>query len=173
MLHYLFVLFNFTKMFKLYNTGGFLVLVITYYTYYTYRENHGAVTEMLQQTKAKVESQRKDLEEERKLGGQLKTVLREAAIALKEALRVTVNINAIIGANTEKKILTVFWIQEVPEKGNSEVPVIVRRHQMMQKLLAVLETAVAVGEAPALVEFMPAMGCSHQSTKSPNIKRYK
>nr|XP_055056676.1 cilia- and flagella-associated protein 157-like isoform X2 [Misgurnus anguillicaudatus] len=107
------------------------------------RQNHAAVTEMLQQTKAEVESQRKDLEEERRLGGQLKTVLREAAIALKEALR------------------------EVPEKDDSEVSAIVRRHQMMQSLLAVLETAVAVGEGPALVEFIPAMG----STKSPNVER--
>ncbi|XP_065140425.1 cilia- and flagella-associated protein 157 isoform X2 [Paramisgurnus dabryanus] len=107
------------------------------------RQNHVAVTEMLQQTKAEVESQRKDLEEERRLGGQLKTVLRKAAIALKEALR------------------------EVPEKDDSEVSVIVRRHQMMQSLLAVLETAAAVGEGPALVEFIPAMG----STKSPNIER--
>nr|XP_055056674.1 cilia- and flagella-associated protein 157-like isoform X2 [Misgurnus anguillicaudatus] len=107
------------------------------------RQNQAAVTEMLQQTKAEVESQRKDLEEERRLGGQLKTVLREAAIALKEALR------------------------EVPEKDDSEVSAIVRRHQMMQSLLAVLETAVAVGEGPALVEFIPAMG----STKSPNVER--
>lgn len=60
---------------------------------YTSRQNHATLTEELHQTKADVKRQRKDLEEERRLCGQLKMLLREAAVALKEALRVTDKIN--------------------------------------------------------------------------------
>ncbi|KAI7812454.1 hypothetical protein IRJ41_002077 [Triplophysa rosa] len=108
------------------------------------RQNHATLTEELQQTKADVKRQRKDLEEERRLCGQLKKLLREAAVALKEALR------------------------EVPENEDSEVRVIIRRNQMVEKLLAVLDTAAAVGEGPALVDFVP---CGDQPTKSQNIQK--
>ncbi|XP_056601098.1 cilia- and flagella-associated protein 157 [Triplophysa dalaica] len=108
------------------------------------RQNHATLTEELHQTKADVKIQIKDLEEETRLCGQLKMLLREAAEALKEALR------------------------EVPENEDSEVQVIMQRNQMVEKLLAVLDTAAAVGEGPSLVDFMP---CGDQPTKSQNIKR--
>lgn len=51
---------------------------------------------MLNQTKAEVMRQREELEEENTLRKELKRVLEEAAVALKEALRVRVNINRSI-----------------------------------------------------------------------------
>lgn len=58
----------------------------------TYRKKHATVIEVLNKTKAEAKTHRKELEEERMLRGQIKTVLEEAAVALKEALRVRVNI---------------------------------------------------------------------------------
>lgn len=67
-----------------------------YYHHCTYRKKHATVIEVLNQTKAEAKRQRKELEEERMLRKQLKTVLEEAAVALKETLRVRVNINRSI-----------------------------------------------------------------------------
>lgn len=58
----------------------------------TYRKKHATVIEVLNQTKAEAKTHRRELEEERTLTGQIKTVLEEAAIALKEALTVRVNV---------------------------------------------------------------------------------
>lgn len=57
----------------------------------TYRKKHATVREVLNKTKAEAKTHRKELEEKRMLRGQIKTVLEEAAVALKEALRVRVN----------------------------------------------------------------------------------
>lgn len=44
---------------------------------------------------------------------------------------------------------------------------------MMQKLLAVLDSAAALGNGPALTEFVPEVTCSHDLKKPSDIKRYK
>lgn len=102
---------------------------------------------------------------------QLKTVLEEAAVALKEVLRVRVNINRSI----------IIWcysqvnkqqLQEVPKEEDSELKITVRRNQMMQKLLAVLDSAAALGNGPALTDFMPEVTCTHDLKKASGIKRY-
>ncbi|RXN22651.1 cilia- and flagella-associated [Labeo rohita] len=95
------------------------------------RKKHATVIEVLNQTKAEVMRQREELEEENTLRKELKRVLEEAAVALKEALR------------------------EVPKEEDSELKITVRRNQMMQKLLAVLDSAAALGNGPALTEFVP------------------
>uniref|UniRef100_A0A8C1HTD7 Cilia- and flagella-associated protein 157 n=2 Tax=Cyprinus carpio TaxID=7962 RepID=A0A8C1HTD7_CYPCA len=94
-------------------------------------DKHATVIEVLNQTKAEAKRQRKELEEERMLRKQLKTVLEEAAVALKETLR------------------------EVPKAEDSELKITVRRNQMMQKLQAVLDSAAALGNGPALTDFIP------------------
>ncbi|KAG1957171.1 cilia- and flagella-associated protein [Pimephales promelas] len=92
------------------------------------RKKHATLIEELNQTKAEAKTHRREFEEERTLRGQINTVLEEAAIALKEALT------------------------EVPKEQDSELKVIVRRNQMMQKLLAVLDSAAALGKGPVLTE---------------------
>ncbi|XP_051971546.1 cilia- and flagella-associated protein 157-like isoform X1 [Xyrauchen texanus] len=111
------------------------------------RQNHAIDTDVLEQTKTEVKRQRKELEEEKTLRGQLKTVLEEAAIALKEVL------------------------MEVPKEVDSELEIIVRRNQMTQKLLAVLDSAAALGKGPALTDFMPEMACNHKPKIATDIKR--
>ncbi|KAK2911657.1 hypothetical protein QQF64_027470 [Cirrhinus molitorella] len=111
------------------------------------RKKYATVIEVLNQTKGEVKRQRKELEEERMLRKQLKTVLEEAAVALKEVLR------------------------EVPKEEDSELKITVRRNQMMQKLLAVLDNAAALGNGPALTEFLPEVTCSHDLKKTSDIKR--
>ncbi|XP_016130990.1 cilia- and flagella-associated protein 157 isoform X1 [Sinocyclocheilus grahami] len=111
------------------------------------RKKHATDIEVLNQTKAEAKRQRKELEEERTLRKQLKTVLEEATVALKEALR------------------------EIPKEEDSELKITVRRNQMMQKLLAVLDSAAALGNGPALTEFLPEVTCSHDLKKPSDIKR--
>ncbi|KAI2664366.1 Cilia- and flagella-associated protein 157 [Labeo rohita] len=111
------------------------------------RKKHATVIEVLNQTKAEVMRQREELEEENTLRKELKRVLEEAAVALKEALR------------------------EVPKEEDSELKITVRRNQMMQKLLAVLDSAAALGNGPALTEFVPEVTCSHDLKKPSDIKR--
>ncbi|NP_001103638.1 cilia- and flagella-associated protein 157 [Danio rerio] len=112
------------------------------------RKKHAAVTEDLNQTKAEVERQKKELEEESRMRAQINTVLEEAAVALKEALR------------------------DVPEEEDSELKVTVRRSQMMQKLLAVLDGAAALGKGPALTDLMTCRPGALQKT-SPHLSHYK
>ncbi|XP_043094701.1 cilia- and flagella-associated protein 157-like [Puntigrus tetrazona] len=111
------------------------------------RKKHATVTEVLNQTKAETKTQRKELEEERLQGQQLKKVLEEAAAALKEALR------------------------EVPKEEDSLLKVTVRRNQMMQKLLAVLDRAADLGNGLALAEFTPEVTGRHDLKKACDIKR--
>ncbi|XP_048045262.1 cilia- and flagella-associated protein 157 [Megalobrama amblycephala] len=111
------------------------------------RKKHATVKELLNKTKAEAKTHRKELEEERTLREQIKTVLEEAAVALKEALR------------------------EVPKEEDSELKATVRRNQMMQKLLAVLDSAAALGNGPTLTEFMPEVACRHDLKKVSDVKR--
>lgn len=43
---------------------------------------------------------------------------------------------------------------------------------MMQKLLAVLDSAAALGNGPALTDFIPDVTCSHDFKKASDIERY-
>ncbi|TRY94454.1 hypothetical protein DNTS_011374 [Danionella cerebrum] len=81
------------------------------------RQNLETVMEALKQSKAEGVTQSRELVEERLQSGQLKSILEEAASALHEALR------------------------EAPEEEDSMLIVTVRRNQMIQKLLAVLDSA--------------------------------
>ncbi|XP_051541886.1 cilia- and flagella-associated protein 157-like isoform X2 [Myxocyprinus asiaticus] len=63
------------------------------------------------------------------------------------------------------------WLQEVPKEVDSELEIIVRRNQMMQKLLAVLDSAAALGKGPALTDFMPEMASNHKPKIATDIKR--
>ncbi|XP_056314707.1 cilia- and flagella-associated protein 157 [Danio aesculapii] len=112
------------------------------------RKKHAAVTEDLNQAKAEAKRQKKKLEEECRMRAQINTVLEEAAVALKEALR------------------------DVPEEEDSELKVTVRRNQMMQKLLAVLDGAAAFGKGPALTDFMTCRPGELQKS-SPHLSHYK
>lgn len=113
------------------------------------RKKHATVIEELNQTTAEAKRQRKELDEEKMKRKQLKAVLEEAAVALKETLR----------------------LQEVPKEEDSELKITVRRNQMMQKLLDVLDSAAALGNRPALADFMPEVTCSHDLKKASGIKR--
>lgn len=66
-----------------------------------------------------------------------------------------------------------FWLQEVPKEEDSELKATVRRNQMMQKLLAVLDSAAALGNGPTLTEFMPEVTCRRDLKKVSDVKRYK
>lgn len=66
-----------------------------------------------------------------------------------------------------------FWVQEVPKEEDSELKATVRRNQMMQKLLAVLDSAAALGNGPTLTEFMPEGACRHDLKNVSDVKRYK
>uniref|UniRef100_A0A672T2X7 Cilia- and flagella-associated protein 157 n=1 Tax=Sinocyclocheilus grahami TaxID=75366 RepID=A0A672T2X7_SINGR len=85
------------------------------------KKKHATVIEGLNQTKAEAKRQRKELEEEQMLRKQLKTVLEEAAVALKEALR-------------------------VPKEEDSELKI-------------TLDSAAALGNGPALTDFIPEATC--------------
>ncbi|KAG9261822.1 cilia- and flagella-associated protein 157 [Astyanax mexicanus] len=90
------------------------------------RQKHESVLEKFSRKQAEAEGLQKELQEEKIQQERLEMVLQEAASALKEALR------------------------EVPKEEDSEVQVYVRKSQMMQKLLAVLDSAAATGKEPAL-----------------------
>lgn len=61
-------------------------------------------------------------------------------------------------------------LQEVPREQDSEVKALARRGQMLQKLLAVLDSAAALGKGPALSEFLKDTNDVHQL--EPGMARY-
>ncbi|XP_064834112.1 cilia- and flagella-associated protein 157-like [Oncorhynchus masou masou] len=87
------------------------------------------------------------LEEERDVRGQLEAILQAAAFALKQAL------------------------MEVPKEEDSEVKTLVRRNQMMQKLLAVLDSAARLGKGPAMKDFIPEGDSLHEPKTGPGPGR--
>ena len=62
--------------------------------------------------------------------------------------------------------------QEVPKEEDSEVKTLVRRNQMMQKLLAVLDGAARLGRGPAMKDFIPEGEALHELKTGPNLERY-
>ncbi|XP_066512606.1 cilia- and flagella-associated protein 157-like [Hoplias malabaricus] len=120
------------------------------------REEQESIMDKLNQKQAEAEHLKKELQEVNMQREQLETVLQEAAVALKEALT------------------------EVPKEEDSEVLVLVRRNQMMQKLLSVLNSAAAIGKGPALSEFVLTTRPSMQRTsplpplkKTSHLSHYK
>ena len=62
--------------------------------------------------------------------------------------------------------------QEVPKEEDSEVKTLVRRNQMMQKLLAVLDGAARLGRGPTMKDFIPEGEALHELKTAPNLERY-
>ncbi|KAM6965401.1 cilia- and flagella-associated protein 157 [Aplochiton taeniatus] len=113
------------------------------------RHEHTLVLEECGKNRVEADRLATELQEESRLRGQLESVLEEAAFALKEALK------------------------DVPKEKDSEVETIMRRNQMMQKLLAVLDKAAQLGKGPALKDFLlektgpkhgPAVKVIHQQS---------
>ncbi|KAK3514665.1 hypothetical protein QTP70_021587 [Hemibagrus guttatus] len=95
------------------------------------RQEHESAVNDLNQKQAEAARLKTELQEEKTQRGQVETVLQEAAVALKEAVR------------------------EVPKEEDSEVQTLVRRNQMLQKLLAVLDGAAAINKGPTPTHFIP------------------
>ncbi|XP_076853900.1 cilia- and flagella-associated protein 157 isoform X2 [Brachyhypopomus gauderio] len=111
------------------------------------RQEHDLVVEELNRLLAETELLRNELQEEKMQRRRLEEVLQEAAAALTEALR------------------------EVPKEEDSEAHALVRRGHMIQKLLAVLNSAVAIGKGPTLSDFIPSTDHTHKLTKRADIER--
>ncbi|XP_072521372.1 cilia- and flagella-associated protein 157 [Salminus brasiliensis] len=111
------------------------------------RQKLESVLDKLNRKQSEAERLQKELQEEKMQQEQLKAVLQEAALALKKALR------------------------EVPKEEDSEVQAHARRSQMMQKLLAVLDSAAAIGKGPALGDIIPIRDHSHELTPGPGMER--
>ncbi|KAI4880879.1 hypothetical protein NFI96_031452, partial [Prochilodus magdalenae] len=111
------------------------------------RQSHESVMGKFGQKQAEAEGLKKELQKEKMLRGQLETVLQEAAVALKEALR------------------------EVPKEEDSEVQAVVRRSQMMQKLLSVLDSAAAIGKCPVLSDFIHVIDHKDGPTTGQGMER--
>ncbi|CAB1319555.1 unnamed protein product [Coregonus sp. 'balchen'] len=60
---------------------------------------------------------------------------------------------------------------EVPKEEDSEVKTLVRRNQMMQKLLAVLDSAALLGKGPAMKDFIPEGDSLHELKTGPGPGR--
>lgn len=64
------------------------------------------------------------------------------------------------------------WLQEVLKEEDSEVQTLTRRHQMMQRLLAVLDSAAAISKGPAPSHFIPMTEGSHEFITAAGMERY-
>ncbi|XP_046697293.1 cilia- and flagella-associated protein 157 isoform X2 [Silurus meridionalis] len=108
------------------------------------RQDHKSAMDELNQTKVEAARLKTELQEERTQRGYVDTVLQEAAMALKEALKV---------------------VNEVPREEVSEVQTFAMRNQMMQKLMAILDSAEAIskGSKPAPSHFIPTKEDPHES----------
>ncbi|MGH0163829.1 UNVERIFIED_CONTAM: hypothetical protein FKN15_045821 [Acipenser sinensis] len=95
---------------------------------------------------AEAEDLKRCLIAERQSRGQLERVLKEAAFALKEAL--------LEGPSTMKE-------------ADPEIQTHVRRRQMMEKLLSLLDSAALLGVGPALKEFKREAASSHEHRTEP------
>ncbi|KAB5528497.1 hypothetical protein PHYPO_G00140850 [Pangasianodon hypophthalmus] len=111
------------------------------------RQEHESAVEDLNQTQAEAARLKTELQEERTQRGRVETVLQEAAMALKEILR------------------------EVPNEEDSEVQTLDQRNQMMQKLLAVLDSAAAISKGPAPSHFIPTTEDSHEFITAAGMER--
>ncbi|XP_066569209.1 cilia- and flagella-associated protein 157 isoform X2 [Amia ocellicauda] len=114
----------------------------------TLRQELGAVKGDWERERAEAEWLSRELAGERGIRAQLESVLLEAARTLKDALT------------------------EMPGKqSNSEAAVLARRSQMMQKLLALLNTAALLGIGPTLQEFLKDADDSHEHSTGSGPER--
>ncbi|KAF4074463.1 hypothetical protein AMELA_G00239500 [Ameiurus melas] len=111
------------------------------------RQEHKSAVDNLNQNQAEAARLKIELQEERTRRGRVETVLQEAAMALKEALR------------------------EVPKEEDAEVQTLARRNQMMQKLLAILDSAASISKGPAPSHFTPTTEDSHEFITAAGMKR--
>ncbi|XP_053510284.1 cilia- and flagella-associated protein 157 isoform X2 [Ictalurus furcatus] len=111
------------------------------------KQEHESAVDSLNQNQAEAARLTTELQEERTRRGRVETVLQEAAMALKEALR------------------------EVPKEEDAEVQTLARRNQMMQKLLAVLDSAAAISKGPAPSHFIPTTEDSHEFITAAGMER--
>lgn len=111
------------------------------------RQEHESAVDSLNQNQAEAARLTTELQEERTRRGRVETVLQEAAMALKEALR------------------------EVPKEEDAEVQTLTGRNQMMQKLLAVLDSAAAISKGPAPSHFIPTTEDSHEFITAAGMER--
>ncbi|MBN3318858.1 CF157 protein, partial [Atractosteus spatula] len=111
-----------------------------------YAKSHNEYLQLQAEHKAlqqDVEAQRQ-LEDEKEIRAQLQGILQEAAHALQEAL------------------------MEAPSKeADAELAALVRRSQMMQKLLTLLDSAALLGIGPTLQEFRKDAACFREYKTGP------
>ncbi|KAK3538952.1 hypothetical protein QTP86_023561 [Hemibagrus guttatus] len=113
------------------------------------RQEHESAVNDLNQKQAEAARLKTELQEEKTQRGQVETVLQEAAVALKEAVR------------------------EVPKEEDSEVQTLVRRNQMLQKLLAVLDGAAAINKGPTPTHFIPVTEDCKEFITAAGMERYR
>ncbi|XP_060763898.1 cilia- and flagella-associated protein 157 [Neoarius graeffei] len=113
----------------------------------TLRQDHQSAVDNLNQKQVEAARLKTELQEERTRRGWVETVLQEAAMALKEALR------------------------EVLKEEDSEVQTLTWRHQMMQRLLSVLDSAAAISKGPAPSHFIPMTEGSHEFITAAGMER--
>ncbi|XP_036401231.1 cilia- and flagella-associated protein 157 [Megalops cyprinoides] len=111
------------------------------------RQELESVKGELEKNSTQVERLRQELMKEQSIRRQLETVLQEAAMALKQALK------------------------EVPNEEDSEVMMLARRNQMLQKLFVVLDSAALLGKGPALTEFIVETDSLHEHKKDQGPQR--
>ncbi|XP_056136259.1 cilia- and flagella-associated protein 157 [Lampris incognitus] len=97
----------------------------------TLSQDHNLTLKECSKRGVEVERLGVELEAERKRGSHLERIIKEAASAVKEALKV------------------------VPAEEASEADAMARRNRMMQRLLAVLDGAAVLGTGPTLTDFIP------------------
>ncbi|KAK1792302.1 hypothetical protein P4O66_012259, partial [Electrophorus voltai] len=109
-------------------------------------QKHNSVMDELDRKRAEAERLQKELQEEKAQRGRVEAVLQEAATALVDALR------------------------EVPKEEDSEAQALARRGHMMQKLLDILDSAVAIGNGPAPSDFIPTADLTQKPTIKPRME---
>ncbi|KAL0979604.1 hypothetical protein UPYG_G00187190 [Umbra pygmaea] len=105
------------------------------------RHSQASVLEESRKNHAEADRLGAELQEQKEVRGNLETILHTVAFTLKQALK------------------------EVPEEEDSEVEKMFRKNQMMQKLLAVLESAPLLG-----TNFIPDEESSNQLKTSPGTE---
>lgn len=66
----------------------------------------------------------------------------------------------------------IYLLQEVPKEEDSEVQSLTQRNQMMLKLLAILDTAAAIGKGSGPSQFVTMTEDSHEFITAAGIQRY-
>ncbi|XP_026994223.1 cilia- and flagella-associated protein 157 isoform X8 [Tachysurus fulvidraco] len=107
------------------------------------RQEHESAVNDLNQKQAEAARLKTELQAEKTRRGQVETVLQEAAAALKE----------------------------VPKEEDTEVQTLAQRNQMMQKLLAVLDSAAAISKGTTLTHFIPVTEDSNEFKTAAGMER--